>query len=124
MNISADTTEKMTVELDLRTLTEDDLASLKRSDPFLYYSIPAVYEARLVNKDIDHAELLAAINSAPKRSCVVSRKTQLSTECHAEKVLEDLLDMDDETFMSLCQASDLLDVADFIGSDSDHKREK
>lgn len=43
MNISADTTEKMTVELDLRTLTEDDLASLKRSDPFLYYSIPAVY---------------------------------------------------------------------------------
>lgn len=123
MNLTEDATGGK-VELDLPNLSEDDLASLEVSDPFLYNSIQAIHEARLINKEVNHAELLASINDAPERSHVVSRKTRLSTECHPDKALEDLLAMDDEEFVSLCQASDILDVFDLIGLDLDHKTSK
>lgn len=106
MNLSANAVAKeKKAELDLRNLSEDDLASLQRSDPFLYYSIPTVEKSKLTMKNIDHSALLASLRRLPQASQVVPRKTQVATECHATTAIEDLLAMDDETFMSHYQAS-------------------
>ncbi|KAK1746241.1 hypothetical protein QTG54_002848 [Skeletonema marinoi] len=43
-------------ELDLQSLTEEDLKLLKKTDPFLYYSIPAVNKAALSLKKVDHSK--------------------------------------------------------------------
>ena len=44
-------------EIDTRKLTEDDLKRLKKKDPFLYFSIPAVRSAALLNRDVDMSSL-------------------------------------------------------------------
>ena len=105
-------TTKPTAEIDLSQLSENDLSSLQQKDAFMYYSIPSVHKARLYLKDIDHSTLLAP--RALQASSIVSRKSRVSTECHMDVLLEDLLDLDDEEFMSECQElqlclTDLLD---------------
>ena len=44
-------------EIDTQKLTQDDLKSLKKQDPFLYFSIPAVRTAALLNRDVDMSSL-------------------------------------------------------------------
>ena len=54
-------TPKPKKELDIRSISSlEDLKSLKRSDPFMYYSIPAVHSAKILMKndnDIDTSNL-------------------------------------------------------------------
>mmetsp|Transcript_35921 Transcript_35921/g.65891 ORF Transcript_35921/g.65891 Transcript_35921/m.65891 type:complete len:151 (-) Transcript_35921:230-682(-) len=105
-------TTKPTVEIDLTHLSESDLSSLQQKDPFMYHSIPSIHKARLYLKDIDHSTLVAP--KAPQASSIVSRKSRVSTECHMDVLLEDLLHLDDEEFLSKCQElqlclTDLLD---------------
>ena len=54
------------------------------TDPFLYYSIPAVREAALSLKEVDYSEVS---QSALK----VSRKTRVSFENHTNLVIDELL---------------------------------
>lgn len=86
--------------IDLSLLTEQDLTSLKHSDPFLYHSIPFVQKATLALKEVDHAKLLLDSPSSSSSSSIVTRKTQLATECHESAPIEDLLSMDNEKFMA------------------------
>jgi hypothetical protein len=90
-------TTKPTTEIDLSHLSENDLSSLQQKDPFMYHSIPSVHKARLYLKDIDHSKLVATRD--PQASSIVSRKSQVSTECHLSVLLEDL-DLNDEEFMA------------------------
>eukprot|EP00581_Thalassiosira_minuscula_P007890 CAMPEP_0183706770 /NCGR_PEP_ID=MMETSP0737-20130205/3517_1 /TAXON_ID=385413 /ORGANISM="Thalassiosira miniscula, Strain CCMP1093" /LENGTH=122 /DNA_ID=CAMNT_0025934271 /DNA_START=97 /DNA_END=465 /DNA_ORIENTATION=+ len=94
------TTEKPAAEIDLRELSEDDLNSLQKKDPFMYHSIPSIHQAKLLNKEIDHSKLVPSENYVDNAddltSSMVSRKSRISTECHMSVMMEELLDMDDE----------------------------
>ncbi|KAL3767913.1 hypothetical protein ACHAWO_001809 [Cyclotella atomus] len=72
-------------------LSPKNLAVLKKSDPFLYYSIPAVREARLHLKEVhvlEHSSNSPSqVNSA--QPCNVTRKSRLSFECHPDLLIED-----------------------------------
>ena len=61
--------EKIPKQLDVHRLTPDDLATLKESDPFMYYSIPAVKQARREGKDVDFD---ITLSKPVKRSSAIS----------------------------------------------------
>jgi hypothetical protein len=71
--------------------TRDSLAELKKKDPFLYFSIPAVKEAALQFEAPDVSALSG--NSARSRTdegghdSVVERKKRISFECHPDLYL-------------------------------------
>ena len=83
--------------VDIKNITSlDDLNSIQKQDPFMYYSIPEVRSARVLMRDIDMSNLLggggrAVQELAPPRSQKVSRSTRLSFECHPDLLLENLL---------------------------------
>jgi len=81
------------IEVDISTLSAEDLQSLKE-DPFLYYSIPAVRRAALFNlEEPDMSE------SSLEDSTTVKRCTRVSFECHTDLLMEDLLgDIEDEEY--------------------------
>ena len=77
--------------INVKELNEDELKLLKKQDPFLYYSIPAVKKAKLINiKPIDHTEVLKE-TARSSDSGMVSRKTRVSTECAPSMLLDDLI---------------------------------
>ena len=74
---------KKTVDIkNIRSL--DDLNSIQKQDPFMYYSIPEVRSAKMLMRDIDMSNL-------SPRSQKVSRSTCISFECHPDLLYEDLL---------------------------------
>ena len=77
--------EKPKKEVDIKNITsQDDLKSIQKQDPFMYYSIPEVRSARVLMRDIDMSNL-------SPRSQKVSRSTCISFECHPDLLLENLL---------------------------------
>lgn len=60
-----------------------DLALLKKTDPFLYFSIPAVKAATMLNKD-DEVDTLFKTDG----SMTVHRQKRISVECHSNVLLE------------------------------------
>ena len=81
------------IEIDISTLSAEDLQSLKQDDPFLYYSIPAVRRAAfsLEEPDMSRSDL--------KGSTTVKRRTRVSYECHTDLLMDDLLeDFEDEEY--------------------------
>ena len=102
------TTQKKMIDTSL--LNEEDLQTLKRQDPFLYYSIPAVLTATQLRRDVDMSRLNGGMSSLkvsyPSRigsassntSTTVERKSRISFECHTDAIMEGLIDdMDDWT---------------------------
>lgn len=86
------------IEIDVSKLDEAELRTLKKKDPFLYHSIPAVHKATLSLNDVDCANIKSQPEDAPKAcSAKVLRKTRLSTESHMSVLLEDLI-YNDELF--------------------------
>ena len=81
-------------QIDISKLNEDDLKLLKTQDPFLYHSIPSVNKAKLNIKPIDHTRVIqdATAATALESSSVISRRTRVSTECHATLILDDVMD--------------------------------
>ena len=77
-------------EIDIRQFNVDDLKLLKKQDPFLYYSIPAVNKAKLTSKTVDHNQVLQDAVQHPSTNAFVSRRSRVSTECHAALTFEDL----------------------------------
>ena len=77
-------------EIDIRQFNVDDLKLLKKQDPFLYYSIPAVNKAKLTSKTVDHNQVLQDAVQHPSTNALVSRRSRFSTECHAALTFEDL----------------------------------
>ena len=81
--------QKQPKVINVNHLNEDELKLLKKHDPFLYYSIPAVKKATN-GKPIDHTEVIreAARSSG---SGMISRKTRVSTECAPSMLLDGLI---------------------------------
>jgi len=72
-------------------LNEDDLKLLKTQDPFLYHSIPSVNKAKLNIKPIDYTRVIKDASATTlESSSMISRRTRVSTECHATLILDDL----------------------------------
>jgi hypothetical protein len=72
------------------------IRTLKKSDPFMFFSIPAAKDAVIYNKDIDIAALGALIGTLETTSSdedknrvgVVKRQTCISFECHPDLLLD------------------------------------
>jgi len=95
------------VEVDVnKALSAQDLRSLKKQDPFLYYSLPGVREASIQQKRVDMHQLA---QEGLRRTCAscpasiqtvatsdttakVKRCTRVSFECAPDLLLEDLLE--------------------------------
>ncbi|KAL3782303.1 hypothetical protein HJC23_001911 [Cyclotella cryptica] len=99
----AQTTNKRLRPKSPQELPLQDLALLKKEDPFLYYSIPYVRNAALLDKDVElssatsrysNSELTGIINlhfTATRQSC-------LTFEFHSSKLMEDLIDLNSDDF--------------------------
>ena len=81
--------------INVNQLNEVELKRIKKQDPFLYYSIPAVEKATNC-KPVDHIEVIreAARSSG---SGMISRKTAVSTECAPSMLLDDLISCGEES---------------------------
>ena len=89
--VSPDSTnDQQRKEIDIRQLNVDDLKLLKTQDPFLYYSIPAVNKAKLTSKTVDYNQVLQDAVQYPSTNALVSRRSRVSTECHAALTFEEL----------------------------------
>ena len=91
-NNNTNTNDQQHKEIDIRQFNVDDLKLLKTQDPFLYYSIPAVNKAKLTSKTVDHNQVLqdAVQLQHPSTNALVSRRSRVSTECHAAITFEEL----------------------------------
>lgn len=97
-------------EVDIKSLNQDDVKSLRTTDPFMYYSIPGIHRANmhlLGIEDFDHSNTQALCssevqtprrrpsppaNKKPKRSTTVTRRTSISCEAHPDVIMEEFLD--------------------------------
>ena len=81
----------------------------------MYYSIPGVHKAELLNKDVDYSEIIALANADAQQQPTakqqensrtetdaeaeakvkVSRSSRISFECHASVLMADMFDDDD-----------------------------
>ncbi|KAL3804652.1 hypothetical protein HJC23_008467 [Cyclotella cryptica] len=91
--------EKTLKKLDIKDITSSDLASLKKSDPFMYYSIPAIRKATLHCTHLDlstvsnlTSDQVPRTSSDRSSESEVTRKSRISFECHTDLLLEDLMD--------------------------------
>ena len=82
-------------QVDVRkSITEQDLESLKKQHPFLYYSIPGVRDATVL---LEHTDLHQVAQNGLQTSrtsepvAKVQRCRRLSFECHPDLMLRDLI---------------------------------
>ena len=97
-------------QIDIKEISANDLESIRREDPFMYYSIPGVRISKMLMKDgVDTSDLSAL--STIKRSCfsspsrletvqgkaqeTVVRKSCISFECHPDLLLEEEFSMNE-----------------------------
>jgi len=91
------TDDKPKETVDLKYITSlGALKSIKKQDPFMYYSIPGARRATvLMQEAIDLSNLKAGEavqDETPQASQKVSRSTRISFECHPHLLLADMLD--------------------------------
>ena len=86
--------EKPKRGVDIKNITSrDDLKSIQKQDPFMYYSIPEVQRATVLMQDIDLTNILGgapaqeAQDETQRASQKVSRSTRISFECHPDLLL-------------------------------------
>ena len=81
-------------------MSSQDLALLKMSDPFLYFSIPAVRNAVFLNEDVDASTVTMLSRKKyggslskvkENRHFAVDRKSCVSFECHVNLIFEHML---------------------------------
>ncbi|KAL3793211.1 hypothetical protein HJC23_000753 [Cyclotella cryptica] len=95
--------EKPVKQLNLGELNSSDVAALRTKDPFMYYSIPTLKKAAVLQTEFDLSSFNASTNLSRRvsrthektgdneqLSHIVSKKCRISFECHAYLLLEDL----------------------------------
>jgi len=92
----ADDEDNSRKEIDIDTLTDDDLRRLKKDDPFLYYSIPSIRRRSYLFDDDDGVRAAATStvgihDPRRRRESVVKRNRRLSTEVHPSLVFDEIL---------------------------------
>lgn len=96
----------------VKNLSTCDLKSMKKSDPFLYYSIPGVRSAKILGKEIDTSDLKRCRMPRNSTSCpsrlqavqcasqsdhtLVTRSKRVSFEIHPDVLLFEALGIFDE----------------------------
>lgn len=85
-------------EINVSTMNDEDLKALRKSDPFMYYSISQVIKAFRCNIPIDHSSLGitqgdAAAGQAQAPPVMVSRKTRISDSCDFVQMMVELSEM-------------------------------
>ncbi len=105
-------------QINIRRLSSEDLSSLKKQDPFLYYSIPAVRSVSLqLERQGDTSNpgdsRLTRRSSLPSslrklhqedqasQTTMVRRRTTISYECHPDTLLFDDDDIDADDTLDL-----------------------
>ncbi len=82
--------------IDTSSLNEEDLKTLKKQDPFLYFSIPAVRTAAHLSRGRDvNISCLKGIRSSHRESLQttkIERQSRISFECHISKILDSMDD--------------------------------
>lgn len=85
-------------QVNTRDLSPSAAAALKASDAFMYYSVPTLRRAALLNKDSDvNFQVHASSGSSSMdvddghdgETSVVKRQTRVSTECHPDFMFEE-----------------------------------
>lgn len=101
-------------QVNIKDLDSSKVALLKISDPFLYYSIPSVSQAAMLNQDADttnfareddkssHLSKKQKPTESEEKSCIITRKSRLSFERY-----HDLLHFDSSMINSA--ENDLID---------------
>ena len=100
------------IEIDISTLSTEDLQLLKQNDPFLYYSIPVFRRAAFSFEEPD----MSQTNTSFKGSATIKRRTRVSHECHTDLLIGDLLEdcEEDEYDQSALKQIDL-DFSKLLG---------
>ena len=130
-NLPAETKPKK--EINVKNLSTNDLKSIKKQDPFMYFSIPGVRSAKVLMREIDTSNLGASVMSRNCFSCpsriqtvqsqdtttntvqqTVSRKSCISYECHPDLLFMDELDGMEEDEMEI--DFDDSDLGSFVSS--------
>ena len=83
--------------IDLGNTSSEDLKSIEKLDPFMFYSIPGARRATMLNQDIDTSHIAntsSRISSCQGRfqsaqSNQVTRSTCISVEAHPDMLFED-----------------------------------
>mmetsp|Transcript_30093 Transcript_30093/g.64939 ORF Transcript_30093/g.64939 Transcript_30093/m.64939 type:complete len:160 (-) Transcript_30093:302-781(-) len=120
-------------QIDLNRISETDLKTLQHEDPFMYYSIPtaAYYNSNNNNSSSNNSSSSNSNYNAivsnlvppareqdeepPEGTCLVTRKSRLSTECHMDVMMEEiLLLLDHRVYESDSDMKDDDDDDDFI----------
>jgi hypothetical protein len=81
--------------IDIGDLGEEDLKTLKKQDPFLYYSIPrALRNSTADLTTLSSQEFAHGRRACPSRieSSIVQRKSCVSFEVHTDLALEEFMD--------------------------------
>ena len=98
-------------ELEIRSLSEEEIKSLRKIDPFMYYSIPGVHRAATLLElvdDVDRSnkDALCCCGGQchyrrklhfKRQKASVSRRTAISFEAHPSLILDDLFDEEDDS---------------------------
>ena len=102
----------------LKTVSIDDLKSIKKKDPFLYYSIPGV-RSKLLGKEVDVANLgrscpsrlfTKSSSEAYQPVLTATRSKRISFECHPDLLFEDLSTEEGNEDDDFEEDEDVLDV--------------
>ena len=86
-----ESSEQKKVIVDTRYLSAQDLKTLKKQDPFLYYSLPSSVRRNAGrNSDMDYmSSPLIGKSSTSTPTTTVERRSCISFECHTDLLLED-----------------------------------
>ena len=101
----AEESSQKKVIVDTTHLTAQDLKTLKKQDPFLYYSLPSSVRRNAATadgagknkKDMDYTSSPLIGKSTPTPTTKVERRSCISFECHTDLLLEDELLNDADT---------------------------
>ena len=95
--------EKPTVNLDLNGLDSADIATLKETDPFMYYSISEIRSALILHEELDITRFDIPTHRSEKKqkregdqfARIVTRKSRHSFEAHPDLILESVMVQND-----------------------------
>jgi hypothetical protein len=124
--------EKPEESIEIQDLSPSQISSLKRKDPFMYYSIPAARRCAMRGKDLDTSLLTQDASSScsssgdlssrksRKVTLKVTKQRRFSMEMHPDALMEEMLN--DSQFMStvsnisIAETNDDDDLGDLLYS--------
>ena len=81
-------------ELEISSLSEEEIKSIRKTDPFMYYSIPDVQDALCRRGGQGHYRRKLR---SKRQKASVARRTAISFEAHPSLILDDLFDEEDDS---------------------------